>query len=214
VSSSLFYIIREVELLYFPPFAAMAHGSRWTETVADGRFESRDTTGDGVIDNQVGASATAASSSWSAADAVHLRDLLFDDEVMDMVKEAGTQLQTLLNAAKRRNLISWSGALEMTDALPAGPELVANEGATVSEERPTEQLCEALQSGEHLTELLKLLSPQFTRLKSASTGLKSGVSAALADSSVSLVRTVVDNLIDQGEQQPTSLCVSSIWLPR
>ena len=93
--------------------------------------------------------------------AVAFKDLLYDEDINDMAFKAGTTLESLLRVAKRRGRISFEGELALSTANRNGPRIVAMHELG-DEERPVEKLCEALQSGELLLDLLEILAPSYT----------------------------------------------------
>ena len=95
---------------------------------------------------------------------VSLKDLLYDDELIDMCTENDTQLRDLLIEAGRRGRIRYDGLLELTKANPRGPNISAVGGnANESAGTGAEQMCNALKSGEVLLDLIKLLNPRLAK---------------------------------------------------
>lgn len=89
---------------------------------------------------------------------VTFRDILQDDEVMDLMREQGLKVQSLLKDAKKQSRLSWKGELFVTKANPEGPTVFLSAQTAIRQVRPSEELCEVLRSGEILLDLVKLLS--------------------------------------------------------
>ena len=102
----------------------------------------------------------AAAASKASVDNVFYKDLRYDDEAMDLASDNGTTVESLLKAAKRMGRLFYDGDLDVSEGSPAGPMITLGESDSGYEERPIERLCEALQSGEVLQDLIRILSPR------------------------------------------------------
>ena len=92
---------------------------------------------------------------------VNFKDLLYDDGLADFCRENTTTVRKLVAEAAIQGRIECDGALELTKADPDGPRInVVGEATGVGDGTPTEQLCNALQDGEVLLDLIKLLVPR------------------------------------------------------
>ena len=95
---------------------------------------------------------------------VTFKDLLYDDEVIDLCRENNTNLRHLVTEAFDHQRIYFDGALELTKADPHGPEIiVVDERTNESAGTAAEQMCSALKNGEVLLDLMKLLVPRLAQ---------------------------------------------------
>ncbi len=101
----------------------------------------------------------AAAASKASVNNAFYKDLRFDDDAMDMAADNGTTVESLLKAAKRTGRLYYDSDLEVTESSPSGPMITLSDADSGSTDRPIDRLCESLQSGEVLTELIRTLSP-------------------------------------------------------
>lgn len=95
---------------------------------------------------------------------VWLKDLLYDDELIDTCRENQTNLRQLIVEAARLERINYDGLLELTKADPKGPDItVVGESSSELAGTGAEQICGALMSGEVLLDLIKLLVPRLAQ---------------------------------------------------
>lgn len=95
---------------------------------------------------------------------VTFKDLLYDDELADFCRENSKTVRQLVTEAEESGRIECDGALELTKADPNGPRInVAGEVIDAGDGTPAEQLCNALQDGEVLLDLIKLLVPRLAQ---------------------------------------------------
>jgi hypothetical protein len=95
---------------------------------------------------------------------VTFKDLLYDDEVIDVCRENSTNVRHLLAEAFDHERIYFDGSLELTKADPHGPEIiVVDEKSAESTGTGAEQMCSALKNGEVLLDLMKLLVPRLAQ---------------------------------------------------
>ena len=96
--------------------------------------------------------------------AVYLKDLLYDDELIDMCRENNTTLRQLVGEARERGRVYFDGNLELTKADPRGPHItIVGEASKESARTPAEHLCDVLKNGEVLLDLIKMLVPRLAQ---------------------------------------------------
>lgn len=100
----------------------------------------------------------AAAASKASVNNVCYQDLRFDDNAMDLAADNGTSLESLLKAAKQTGRLYYDGELQLKGT--SGPSIILGDMESGYEERPIERLCEALQSGDILSDLIRIISPQ------------------------------------------------------
>jgi hypothetical protein len=95
---------------------------------------------------------------------VTFKDLLYDDELIDLCRENSTNLRHLVTEACDHGRIYYDGSLELTKVDPHGPEIIVmDEKSNESAGTAAEQMCSALKDGEVLLDLMKLLIPRLAQ---------------------------------------------------
>ena len=92
---------------------------------------------------------------------VSFKSLLYHDQLTELCRKTNVKLRVLVTEAARRGKIHYQGALELTKTNPEGPYISQVKGASSQSAiviSPQQQLCGALQDGEILADLIKLLS--------------------------------------------------------